>query len=360
MRVIITAGGTGGHIYPALAMLDKIKEMEPDSEFLYIGTHNRMEKDIVPAHGIKYKAIEIYGLATSLKLMPRNIKNVFLIFKNIKECMKIIKEFKPDVVIGVGGYVTYPVIKAAHKCGVKTFIHEQNSIPGKANKGLLKDVDLIGVSFPESMKYFEGYNVKFTGNPVSENALKIEKKSKTKYGLSKNKKGVLIVNGSLGSKSVNDKMLEYLKAIGNKDYEVLYITGKTHFDTFKENDLPKNVFVEPYVDNLSGLMKDMDLIISRAGASSMAEITSLGLPAILIPSPFVANNHQYYNALSLVNAEAGDMIEENDLSKEILIEHVDNILNNEDIIKKYKANLKKISKDDSATIIYESLKEMIK
>ena len=181
MRIIISAGGTGGHIYPALAMLEKIREMEPDSEFLYIGTHNRMEKDIVPAHGIKYKSIEIYGLSTSLKLMPRNIKNVFLIAKDIKECKKIIKEFNPDVVIGVGGYVTYPVIKAAHKCGIKTFIHEQNSIPGKANKGLLKSVDLIGVSFPETMKYFEGYNVIFTGNPVSENAIKIEKDIDSSY-----------------------------------------------------------------------------------------------------------------------------------------------------------------------------------
>ena len=138
MRVIITAGGTGGHIYPALAILDKIKEMEPDSEFIYIGTHNRMEKDIVPARGIKYEALEIYGLSTSLKLMGRNIKNLFLINKAYKRCVEIMKDFKPDIVIGVGGYVTFPVIKAAHMCGVKTFIHEQNSIPGKANKMLLK------------------------------------------------------------------------------------------------------------------------------------------------------------------------------------------------------------------------------
>lgn len=189
MRVIITAGGTGGHIYPALAIVDKIREMEPDSEFIYIGTHNRMEKDIVPSRGIKYVALEIYGLSTSLKLMSRNVKNIFLIEKARKKCISLIKEFKPDIVIGVGGYVTYPVIKAAHKCGIKTFIHEQNSIPGKANKGLLKWVDLVGVSFEETKEYLHHKNVVLTGNPVSEGAIKISRQSKTQYGLSKDKKG---------------------------------------------------------------------------------------------------------------------------------------------------------------------------
>ena len=140
------------HIYPAFAIVDKIKEMEPKSEFIYIGTHNRMEKDIVPKRGIKYIPIEIYGLSTSPKLMGRNVKNVFLIASAIKKCENIIKEFKPDVVIGVGGYVTYPVIRAAKKCHVPSFIHEQNSIVGKANKSLLKMVDCIGVSFKDSIK----------------------------------------------------------------------------------------------------------------------------------------------------------------------------------------------------------------
>ena len=244
MRVIVTAGGTGGHIYPALAIIDKIKEMEPNSEFLYIGTHNRMEKDIVPDHGIEYLGLEIYGLSTSLKLMGRNIKNVFLINKAYKKCLSVMKEFKPDVVIGVGGYVTFPVIKAAHKCGVKTFIHEQNSIPGKANKMLLKYVDLVGVSFKDSLKYFDGHNAVMTGNPCSENAIKIKRISKETYGLDKNKKAILIFNGSLGSSTMNDKLLEYLKDIGNEDYQVLYITGKNSYKNFKDLKLPKNVFVE--------------------------------------------------------------------------------------------------------------------
>lgn len=359
MRVIITAGGTGGHIYPALAIVNKIKEMEPKSEILYIGTHNRMEKDIVPSKGIKYIPLEIYGLSTSLKLMGRNIKNVFLIQAAVKKCQAIMDEFKPDIVIGVGGYVTYPVIKAAHLKGIKTFIHEQNSIPGKANKGLLKYTDLVGISFADSKKYFGNHPTVLTGNPVSENALKIKKISKENYGLSKNKKAVLIFNGSLGSKTMNDLFLSYLKDIKDEDYEVLYITGKTFYDTFKKERFSPNVHIVDYVEDLSGLMKDMDCIVARAGASTVAEITALNIPAIFIPSPYVANNHQYYNALSIKEANAGRMIEEDKLTKEALKENIHELLTDQELIKTMKKNLKALSIDDSATIIYNEIKKLI-
>lgn len=360
MRVIISAGGTGGHIYPALAIVNKIKEMEPDSDVLYIGTHNRMEKDIVPLHNIKYEPIEIYGLSLSPKLMLRNVKNVFLILKDIRKCKKIMKEFKPDVVIGVGGYVTYPVIKAANKLGIKTFIHEQNSIPGKANLSLAKKVNKIGISFKDSEKYFTTNNVILTGNPCSENALKIKKIDKTKFGLDKKKKTVLFVNGSLGSDTVNEKMIEYLKSVGKKDYEVLYITGKNSYENFKKNKFPKNVFIEPFIDNLPGVMQDVDLIVTRAGASSLSEITALQVPNILIPSPFVANNHQYYNAMSIVNAMAGEMIEEKYLSKNVLDEKIDRILNDSKKVKEMKNNLSTLCIKDSSSIIYNELKKLIK
>ena len=258
MRVIISAGGTGGHIYPALAIVKKIKEKEYDSEILYIGTHNRMEKDIVPMNNIQYEPIEIYGLTKNN--IKNDIKDLYLIPKAISKCKKIMKEFKPDIVIGVGGYVTYPVIKAAQSLGIKTFIHEQNSIPGKSNKWVAKKADLIGVSMKDSLKYF-GDNAVYTGNPTGTNALTNEIISKTKFGLHKNKKSVLIVNGSLGSKVMNNKMIEILKNMNNDDYEVLYITGKSYYEDFKDIEFPKNVFIEPYVDNLSGLMKDVDLIV---------------------------------------------------------------------------------------------------
>lgn len=356
MRVIITAGGTGGHIYPALAIIEYIKSVESDSEFLYIGTHNRMEKDIVPAMGIDYVPLEIYGLSTSLKFMGRNIKNVFLIHSAYKRCINLINDFKPDVVIGVGGYVTYPVIKAAHKCKVKTFIHEQNSIPGKANKTLLKYVDIVGVSFKDSIKYLKHPNIIVTGNPVSSRAKSIKKISKTTLGLDKNKKSVLIFNGSLGSSSLNEKMIDYLKDADKYNYQILYVTGKNYYDLFKKNKFPKNVFIEPYVDNLSGLMSDFDLIVCRAGASSIAEITSLRIPSVLIPSPYVANNHQYYNAKSLESANAAYMIEERDLNKDILNNKINEIINDEKKIKEIKNNLAKLDVQDAAKIIYESIK----
>lgn len=359
MRVIITAGGTGGHIYPALAILDKIKEMEPDSEFLYIGTHNRMEKDIVPNRGIKYIPLEIYGLSTSLKLMGRNIKNIGLINQATKKCMQIMREFRPDVVIGVGGYVTYPVIKAAHKSGIKTFVHEQNGIPGKANIALHRHVTEYLLSFKSSLEYFNKYPAVVLGNPCSEAAIKTKKISKTQYGLTKDKKAVLIFSGSLGSAAMNQKLLDYLKMLDKANYEVLYITGKSAYDSFMENKLPKCVRVVPYIDNLCGLMKDMDVIVSRAGASSMAEITALGVPCILIPSPYVANNHQYYNALAIVENDAGVMIQQKDLTPELLKEEIEKILNDKKLADKYSKNLKGMCEDNSATKIYEEIKKYL-
>ena len=358
MRVIITAGGTGGHIYPALAILNKIKEKEPNSEFIYIGTHNRMEKDIVPAAGYHYESIEIYGFSKTM--IKRDVKNISLIYKAYKKCIKIMKDFKPDVVIGVGGYVTFPVIMAANKLHIKTFIHEQNSIPGKSNKVLAKKADLIGVSFKDSIKYFNPEKCKLTGNPCGENALDIKAVSKTKYHMHANKKGVLIVQGSLGSNVINNKMNEFLSSIDNENYEVLYVTGKDYYEEFSKNKFSKNVIIVPYVDNLSALIKDMDLIVTRAGASIISEIMALRKPAIFIPSPYVANNHQYYNALSIKDAHAGAMIEEKDLNKDILKNKINEILSDKKLYAEYETNLAKMSIDNSSTYIYELLKELIK
>lgn len=357
MKAIVTAGGTGGHIYPALAIIEKIKEMEPDSEFIYVGTTNRMEKDIVPALGIEYVGIEMYGLT---KNIIRDIKDIFLIYKNEQAMKKLIKKFKPDVVIGTGGYVTYPVIKAAKKCKVKVFIHEQNSIPGKSNRMLAKLADKIGVSFNDSLKHFDERKTVFTGNPCSERALSTKKISKTQFGLTPDKKFVLMVQGSLGSTSVNDKMKEFLSDIDNENYEVIYITGKKSYESFSKNKFSKNVFVLPYVDNLAGLMKDADVIISRAGASSISEIVALKKLSILIPSPYVANNHQFFNALSVANNKAGILIEEDSLTPVILKRQIDKLLNDLELQLNMQLNLSKMQKNDSSTVIYDTLKKLTK
>ena len=355
MRVIISAGGTGGHIYPALAILKKIKEMEPQSEFLYIGTHNRMEKDIVPKHNIPFKSIEIYGFSKSLKA---NFKTIIKFLNAYKECKKIITEFKPDVVIGVGGYVTGPVIYAASKLGVKTFIHEQNSIPGKCNKFLSKYVDMIGVSMKSSLNAFPHDKVHFTGNPCSEEALKMPAASKKEFGLTEDKKLVYIVMGSLGSSAITEKLKNSIKLFQDKNYEVMFVTGKDSYDDIKELNIPSNVKIFPYVESQARIMKKADLVVTRCGASTLAEIISLKLPSILIPSPYVPNNHQYINGMDFVNKHAGVMIEEKDLTGEKLVKTIDSLINDDKILKEMKENLADLGVDDSATRIYELLKKL--
>ena len=331
MKVIISAGGTGGHIYPALAIINKIKEKEPNSEFLYIGTHNRMEKELIPSYNIPYEEIEIYGFN---KKLLKNIKTIKCLIKANKKCKNIIKKFNPDVVIGVGGYVTAPVIKEASKLGYKTFIHEQNSVPGKANQYLSNYASKIGISFRTSENYFKKDKIVFTGNPCSEEAIKITPALKSEFNLSENKKLVLFVMGSLGAKGVNNFLVKSIK-------------------------FPSNVKVVPYISQIPRIMKRTDLIVSRAGASILSEIVALNIPSILIPSPYVPNNHQFKNAMDLVNKDAALIIEEKDLKGDILVRTIDEVLNNPDKIKKIKANLQKESINDSASRIYDCLKDLV-
>ncbi len=357
MRVVISAGGTGGHIYPALAIIDKIKEREPDSEFLYIGTHNRMENTIVPAHGIPFEAIEIYGFHR--KKLYKNFKTIQYFMRAIKRCKKLIKDFEPDVVIGVGGYVTGPVIYSAKKLGYKTLIHEQNSIPGKANMFLSKYADRIGVSFKSTIKSFPEYKTVFTGNPCSEGAIKISPANKTEFGLSSNKPLVLFVMGSLGSSRVNEFLMKTMSSFRGKDYEILYVTGTTDYEKLKEHKLPSNVKMVPYIENMTRIMKKTDIIVSRAGASTLSEIIALQIPSILIPSPYVPDNHQYKNAMDMVNKKAATIVEEKNLKGDVLVQTIDKLLANKQELESMKRNLKELFIPESATKIYETISELI-
>lgn len=358
MKFIISAGGTGGHIYPAIAIINKILKKEPNSEFIYIGTKNRMESEIIPKLGYKYIGLEIYGFNKRKPIQC--LKNLFLIKKDIKICEEVMRDFKPDVVIGVGGYVTYPVITSAHKLGIKTFIHEQNAIPGKSNKALQKYTDLIGVSFENSKDYFTKTKVVYTGNPCGSNAVDAKMGNVKKYGLSSDKKLVLFVSGSLGSQTINEKCKEFLQNATN-EYNILYVTGKNLYDEFIKNvKFPSNVKVVPYIDNLSEMLKVTDILVSRAGASTISEVIALKLPTLFIPSPYVANNHQYYNALSMKEKKAADMIIESELNSEILNEKISELLNNGIYYNEVKSNLARLFKGDSAELIYKNIKDLIK
>lgn len=356
MRVIISAGGTGGHIYPAISIINKIKEKEPDSKILYIGTTDRMERDIIPSLGIEYIGIKTNGISKNIIKLTKFVTNTFISYN---KCKKIIKDFKPDIVIGVGGYVTTPVVLAAHSMKIKILLHEQNSIPGKANLMLSKYADTICISMESSKKYFLG-NVVFTGNPRGEEILKGKKLDKTKLGFTKNKKLVVITTGSLGSSVINNKIIKLLPKIKNKDYEVLFITGKANYEELSKVSVPSNVILKPYIDNMNELLKATDLIVSRAGATIISEITSLSLVSILIPSPYVANNHQEINANDLKENNACYVIKEKDFDDDLFINMIDKLLYDEKEINKIKTNCKKLGVVDSADRIYKQIEKLVK
>lgn len=357
MKFILTAGGTGGHIYPALSVLEEIKK-DKKNEYLYIGTKNRMENDLIPSLGIPYEGIEIYGLSKTNII--RNIKNLKCIKNSFNRCLAIIDEFKPDAVIAFGGYVTLPVCLAAKKRGVKVFLHEQNMLPGKTNIYLSRKVDAVFVSFKDGTRKLKCKTIIYTGNPVSQRAIECKKYDKTDLGFSKNKKLIIIVMGSLGSTSVNEKLLDFLRTYERDDAEILFITGKTSYTDLNNNLIvPKSTKIVPFFDNLPSLMKSADLIISRAGASTIAEIMATKTPSILIPSPYVANNHQYYNALDLVNKKISYLIEEKDLNKNTLIDAIDYMFE-EKTQKEVKENLSEIKDISSSTIIMDEIKKILK
>ena len=358
MKAIVVAGGTGGHIYPALAIINKIKEKEESSEFLYIGTTDRMEKDIIPNLGIKFIGLEMSGLNRSNPLS--NIEVFRKFNKAIKESRKIIRDFKPEIVIGAGGYITAPVLYAAHKEGIPILIHEQNSIPGVSNKFISRFADKICVSLPNSVNLFPKDKVIYTGNPRSEEIIKVEKYNKTKLGFEKDKRLVVVVMGSLGSTTMTKKIKELIPAFNGKDYQVLIITGKKYYDDYKDIELADNVKIVPFMENLINLLKDSDLIVSRAGASTIAEITAIGLPAILVPSPYVTNNHQYKNAKELEDAGACTIVTEEDFSKDSIPKEIDKLFSDSKAYDKMVESSKTLGITDSATRIYEEAKKIIR
>lgn len=358
MKVVITAGGTGGHIFPALALISKLKEKDKNVEILYIGTTNRMEKDIIPKEGIPYIGIEMKGL--NRKNIFKNIDVMKTYLKAVSKAKAELTKFKPDIVIGFGGYISAPVIYAAHKLKIKTIIHEQNSIPGVSNKFLSRYVDKVLVSFKESIKDFPNDKTIYTGNPRSEQIKDIEKINKTTLGFKKDKALIIIVMGSLGSLTMTKKLKETLPLFKNKDYQVLLITGKDYYDDYKDIKLSSNVKLVPFYNNLLGLMKDADLIVTRSGASTIAEITSIGLPAIMVPSPYVTNNHQYVNAKSLEDDGACIILKEEDFDKNSLVDLLDKTINDKKKLNSMRSALLKRGVTDSATRIYEEIIKLVR
>ncbi|WP_455684928.1 undecaprenyldiphospho-muramoylpentapeptide beta-N-acetylglucosaminyltransferase [Thomasclavelia sp.] len=359
MKVIVGAGGTGGHLYPALALVEYIKEKEPDSEFLFVGTKDRLESTVVPQQGYDYIGLNVQGLVGN----PIKKSIAMAIFvKSIFTAKKIVKEFDPDIVIGFGGYPSASVVEAASRLGYKTMIHEQNSIIGLTNKILIKHVDKIVCCYDLAYEHFPKEKTYKLGNPRASVIASIKPKDIFhKYDLDKNKPLVTIVMGSLGSKSVNEKMLESLRSFEKKDYQVLYVTGKNNFEEMsaKLGKLKQNVKLVPYIDDMPSVLKNTSLVVSRAGASTLAEITAIGIPAILIPSPYVAANHQEYNARELAERNAAKMILETELNSKDFVKEVDYILSNQIVQESMKKNAKALGKPDAINDIYKLIKKML-
>lgn len=362
MKIAVSGGGTGGHIYPALALIREIQKENKEAEFLYIGTINGLESKLVPRENISFKSIHITGFKR--KLSFENVKTVFRFLKGVNDSKKILKEFKPDIVIGTGGYVCGPVVYAAAKLGIPTIIHEQNSVPGLTNKFLSRYVNKIAICFDEAKDYFPEEKTVFTGNPrASEVIGKDGVKGRLSAGLSTTMPAVLIFGGSRGARPINEAVVKSLSELADKPYQVLYVTGDVHYEAVKkEVELvgnPENVVIKPFIHNMPEVLAGIDLVVSRAGATTLAEITSLGIPSILIPSPYVTNNHQEKNARSLSDHGAALLLLEKDLNSSSLIGNMDRILLNKENLKDMKLKAKKMGVPDSASRLYHLMAQLV-
>lgn len=344
MKILFATGGTAGHINPALAVASYIREKYPDSEILFVGTADHMESRLVPNAGFDFKTIKISGFRRSFapKAIVHNIKTVCQLVTSNSACKKIIKDFKPDVAVGFGGYVSGPVLQTAVSMHIPTCTHEQNAYPGITNKTLAKEVDKVMLTVEDAKKHLEPKNeVVVTGLPVRGELLKARKDiSRKELGIPNGKYLVLSFGGSLGAKPLNDAMFDILLESANNDkyYHIHSVgtNGGEFLEKFKENGFVEgkkglvkgNVEVRQYIDDMDTCMSGADLVIGRAGASSLSEIEALGKASILIPSPYVAENHQFHNAMALVNRGAGSIIEEKDLTTASLKEAIDSMLSN--------------------------------
>lgn len=356
MKIVVSGGGTGGHIYPALALIREIQKKEKNSSFLYIGTEKGLESTLVRREKIPFKAIEITGFKR--KISFDNVKTVMRFLKGVRESKKMLKEFQADVVIGTGGYVCGPVVYAAAKLGIPTIIHEQNSVPGLTNKFLSRYATKVAICFPEAESFFPKSKTVFTGNPRASEVLSFSgKKGIEKMGLDVNKSTVLVVGGSRGARPINDAILKVMTQLKDKPYQLLYVTGDVHYDKVTEElrliGNPENVVVKPFIHNMPEVLAGVDLVVARAGATTLAELTALGVPSILIPSPYVTNNHQEKNADSLVKKDAAKMILEKDLTGSNLLKSIDDILLSNEQLNKMKAAATSLGVPNASEKMYE-------
>ena len=361
MKVLLAGGGTGGHVYPAIAIANKIKEHNPDCEILFVGTKNGIESEIVPKAGFELKTVTVQGFKRKIDL--DNIKRVFKLCKGLEQSRRIVKKYKPDIVIGTGGYVSGPVLFNAAMNKRVTIVHEQNSFPGVTNKILSKVATKVLTSFEDSHKRFPEASqdkLVLTGNPVRKEILNSRKFiARKNLGISEDKKMVLCYGGSGGSEEINDAMRLVIENMVKEDVAFIFATGKVYYDEFietiKDIELKPYQRVMPYLDNMADGLAASDIVIGSAGAISLAEITALGKPSIIIPKAYTAENHQEYNAKSIESQGAGIAILEKDLTPQSLNEAVFKLLGDKELLIDMANNAKKIGKPEAIDLIYNEI-----
>lgn len=362
-KFIVSGGGTGGHIFPAISIANALKHRFPDADILFVGAEGRMEMERVPSAGYPIEGLPVSGF--DRKNMLRNVKVLFNLMKSIMKARSIIKKFRPEVVIGVGGYASAPTLRAASAYNIPTLIQEQNSYAGVTNKLLSKKASKIFVAYDNMEKFFPASKIIKTGNPVRQDLLKIQNKAKEAYqffGFDPTKKTLLIVGGSLGARTINQSVTAQLKQLTEANIQVIWQTGKYYFesalqsaDSFKSPSL----LVTDFVSRMDYAYSIADLVISRAGASSISELCLLSKPTILVPSPNVAEDHQTQNALALVRKEAALMIKDREAIN-LLIPEAIRLINNDVELLKLTENIFKLAEKDSAERIADEVVKLIK
>ena len=368
MRCIFSGGGTGGHLYPALAIAEKIVKEEPDSSILFIGSKKGIEADVVPKMGYDFKVIPTQGLQQGDSFMHRislsagaGISNIV----GIAKAAAIIRKFKPDAVIGTGGFVSFPVTFAAQNLKYPTYIHEQNAVPGRANKVLAKEAKKIFIGFKGSEEAF-GYPEKtvFTGNPVRSDFNKLNKdESREKLGIPKDDFVVFSFGGSLGAATINKIAMGYMRCISNKSNRTLLVgTGRRFYDEFVDKCSHKgipageNVRIEGYIDNMKDYVAAADLLICRAGALSLAELMMAGKPSIIVPISNSVGNHQYYNAKAVADAGGAFLVEESQMDIEDICEKIEYLASDSTLLDNMGHIAREMAPVDATDIIYREIK----
>lgn len=360
---LVSGGGTGGHIFPALSIAGEIKRRYPDANILFVGAEGRMEMERVPAAGYEIKGLPVMGF--DRKHLLRNIKVLINLRKSMSMAKKILKEFKPDIAIGVGGYASGPMLKQAQKHGIATLIQEQNSYAGVTNKLLAQKANCICVAYEGMERFFPAQKIVMTGNPVRRNLLECTatpQEARKAMNLDPDKRTVLIIGGSLGARTINEAIIEALPAIGaESDVQVVWQTGKIYDAKCREALVAsgvKNVIQMPFIANMDMAYRAAHLVISRAGASSISELQLLGKPAILVPSPNVSEDHQTKNALALVNREAAIMITDAQASQQ-LVHTMLEVVKNDDRLKSLARHVEKMALRDAAEHIVDHVMALV-